>query len=138
MAFPAIAALTAGVLIIMQIILMLSVGLYRGKVNVGVGTGDNLELERKIRRHGNFAENAAMFVVTLALAEGVGANPSILQWLAGLFVAARVAHVLAFTSQLGSHLPGGSIIFPGLRMFGAFGTAIAGIALGVILLLKFV
>ncbi len=69
MAFPAIAALTGGVLIIMQYLLVVWTGAGRGKHQVAIGTGNVQEVEMRVRTHGNLAENAAIFVVALALLE---------------------------------------------------------------------
>ena len=127
MEFPAISAATAGVLLILQILLMLSVGMYRTKVKLGTGYGSDQNLERLGRRHGNLAENAAIFVVTLALLElRVGPTTAVLA-LASIFVAARLAHAVGFSSLAGSHLGEGNKLFVLLRSLGAGLTALTGL-----------
>ncbi|MEM7058036.1 MAG: MAPEG family protein [Pseudomonadota bacterium] len=134
---PEISIIAAAVLILMQMVLMLSVGMHRASVKVGVGFGEDEQLHRKIRRHGNLAENAGVFLIGMALAEISGASTFYLSIVAAVFVAARASHALAFSSTSGSHSPQGSVVFPAMRMFGAFGTAGSGIGLAVILISQF-
>lgn len=131
---PEISIVAAAVLITMQMALMLSVGLHRGAAKIGVGHGDDEHLHRKIRRHANLAENAALFLIALALAELSGASAFYLTIFAALFIIARAAHALAFTSTSGSHSPQGSVLFPALRLIGAFGTIGSGIGVAVLLI----
>jgi hypothetical protein len=136
MEFPVITAATAGVLLIFQQLLMLSVGMYRVKVRRGVGHGEDLQLERLVRRHGNLAENAAVFLVGLGLLElATGSGPVTLGF-AGVFLAARLFHALGFSSLAGSHLAEGSKLFLLLRSSGAILSALAGVALGGYLLAR--
>ena len=132
MEYPVYTALAGGALLILQQILMMSTGIYRGKVKQGVGHGGDQTLERKMRRHGNLAENSAIFLIVLALLELSGAS-QLAFWFAIVFVAARIAHALAFMSIKGSHEPGFSP-FLVLRFLGASTTGLGGIALGAILL----
>lgn len=130
MTVPTTTAMLAAALIIIMMILKLSVGLYRGKVRVGVGTGDDLELERKIRRHGNLSENAALFVATLALAEIIGGAPFVVAGFALVFFAARIFHIIGFASRSGSHGADGFNPFTIMRFAGAMLTALSGLGLG--------
>lgn len=134
MSFPEISAIAAAVLIVMQMGLMLSVGLHRVGAGINIGYGEDQNLERKIRRHGNLAENSALFLIALALAELVGAPTFYLTILAALFVFARASHAVALSSLSGSHKPAGPI-FPALRALGAFGTVGSGIGVAVVLLM---
>lgn len=130
MEFPIIAATTAGLLLIMQQALMLSVGMYRGKVKLGVGYGEDLDMQRLIRRHGNLAENAAIFIATLALLELYVGSGTVVYAFAIAFFAGRISHLLGFSSLSGSHLADGSKLFLFLRAGGAMTTAIVGLATG--------
>ena len=134
MTIPEVSVATAAVLIAMQLGLMLSVGLHRASAKIGVGHGEDEHLHRKIRRHANMAENAALFLIALGLAEMSGASASYLAPIAALFVAARISHALAFTSLSGSHAANGSVVFPALRAAGAFGTIGSGIGLAAVLI----
>lgn len=129
-----VAAQTAGVLLILQIGLMLSAGLHRLRAGVPLGLSGDRHLERKVRRHGNLAENAALFVIALALLEGLQPHSI---WVAGsaiAFVIARLSHAAAFSSLVGSHGAEGSAVFVALRAIGAFGTALSGLSVAVGLL----
>ncbi len=125
MEFPIITAYVAALIGILQFALMMAVGLTRASLKVGFGDGGNEALLVKIRRHGNLAENAPIFVLLLGFLELAGENATWVMYLAGLFVAARIAHALALSGVL-----------PGvLRPFGAFGTLISGVGTAVLLLM---
>ena len=129
MPVPVISATTAAVILALQLVLMITVGMHRVKTQTNIGVGEDPDLERKIRRHGNLAENAAIFLIVLALAELVGGSPSILCWVAIAFVVARISHAIAFSSLTGSHGEGGSQLFILARVIGAFGTFLSGVFL---------
>lgn len=134
MMFPEVSLATAAVLIVMQLGLMMTVGLHRASAKIGVGHGEDEHLHRKIRRHANLAENSALFLVALGLAEISGAPVAYLAPIAAVFVAARVSHAMAFTSLSGSHTSGGSVVFPAMRAMGAFGTVGSGLGLAVVMI----
>ena len=128
MQFPEITATAAAILMILQLFLMLSVGMYRAKAKVGTGYGNDQNLERLGRRHGNLAENAAIFLITLALLELRIGSTAVVFVLATTFVVARLAHAIGFSSLAGSHLSQGSKFFQLMRMLGAGLTAVSGFA----------
>ena len=96
---PVVAALTAGILIIIQMALLYAVVRARRSNRQSLGDGGKGELLRAIRRHGNFAENAAIFVAGFALLELMGASRSEVAVLCAVFVAARVAHVVGLSMK---------------------------------------
>ncbi|MEM7569113.1 MAG: MAPEG family protein [Pseudomonadota bacterium] len=134
MTTPLISAALAAFILVLQVGLMLTVGLHRGKTNVVIGVSDDKDLERKIRRHGNLAENAGLFIAAFAVSELVGGRPVLFLVAAGLFAVARLSHAVSFSSLSGSHLVNGFGLFPAMRMVGAFGTFIAAVLLAVTLL----
>lgn len=137
MELPYTAATVGAILIIMQQALMMNTGIYRGKKLVGVGTGNDKELERKIRRHGNLAENAAIFIVVLALAEGIFGGGMVITAFGTAFVLARISHAIAFNSVAGSHgIDDGPKMYPRFRLVGALLSAFSGIGLGLYLLVQ--
>lgn len=89
MTIPIIAAVAGAVLIILQAILMILVGMHRIRIRINLGTGDDPALERKIRRHGNLAENAALFIVVLALAEMTVVPNNVILIIALVFIVGR-------------------------------------------------
>jgi uncharacterized membrane protein YecN with MAPEG domain len=119
-------AVTAGILIIMQTALMFSVIFARRRNRQSIGDGGHHELLLAIRRHGNFAENAAIFIAGFALLELMGGNRTSLAILCAAFVLGRISHMvgLSMAKTVNPFRAGGVIL-----------TAIVGLALGVRLLL---
>lgn len=135
---PLIAAALAGAILILQQGLMLTVGTRRTTTLVGVGYAGDPNLERLVRRHGNLAENAGIFIVVLALIEILTGSSTVVTTFAGVFLAARIFHAIGFSSLAGSHggdhAAGPKKIFIAARALGATATAILGIAAGAYLL----
>ena len=125
MEFPLITALAAAVLILLQIALMMNTGMARGKAGVGLGDGGNEELLRKIRMHGNLAENAPIFLITFAFLEVLGTGQITMTALAGIFILGRFSHAIGL-----SQTAGGSPF----RAVGALTTLGSGVASGGLLL----
>ncbi|MEP3847607.1 MAG: hypothetical protein ABJM43_19860 [Paracoccaceae bacterium] len=48
------------------------IGLFRGKIGVLRGHGDNAVLEKRIRYHGNLIENAPAIALVLGASESLG------------------------------------------------------------------
>lgn len=113
MTIPIITAYTAALIAVLQVSLMLSVGLNRGKVKIPVGDGGDEALLYKMRRHGNLIENAPIFLILLTFLEISGGSTNVVIGLAVLFVAARLSHAYALSG------PGKPIA---ARGFGAMGT----------------
>ncbi|MFI4934190.1 MAG: MAPEG family protein [Caulobacterales bacterium] len=118
---PVISSITAGVLIILQMALMLAVARLRGPARQSLGDGGNPVLLAAMRRHGNLAENAAMFVAALTLMELMGAARWYVLAVAGVFLAARISHAIGLSLK--------DTVNP-WRIAGAIGTVTAGVALG--------
>jgi uncharacterized membrane protein YecN with MAPEG domain len=91
-----ISAITAGVLIIGQAGLLVAVAQRRRSSRQALGDGD-ATLQRLVRRHGNFAENAAIFVASLALLEMMGAARPFVIGLAALFIVGRLLHAIGLS-----------------------------------------
>ena len=131
---PVFTAVLGGVLLPLQTVLMLTVGRYRATAQRSIGIEGDATLERLVRRHGNLAENAAIFLVALALFELLfGASTFV--WVIGVtFLVARLFHIIGFSNETGSHLvnPNGpNKLFILFRMGGALLTALSTIVLGV-------
>jgi uncharacterized membrane protein YecN with MAPEG domain len=123
---PAISALTAGILITLQMALMAGVALARRRNRQSLGDGGDQGLLRAIRRHGNLAENGALFIAGFTLLELAGGNRLSLQILCAVFVLARISHAVGLSMD--------KTVNP-LRLAGVFGTIGVGVALGVRLVL---
>jgi uncharacterized membrane protein YecN with MAPEG domain len=96
---PWVSALTAGVLLILQTLLMLSAANNRRATRSPGSDGDpnDAHLHRRVRRHGNLAENAAIFVAAFTLLELLGEPQLHMEVICGVFLLARFSHALGFT-----------------------------------------
>ena len=115
MTFPQTTALIAAVIAIFQVLLMLQVGFTRLNSQISLGSGGNEILERKIRVHGNLTENAPIFLLLLALLEGLGMSSTVVGMIGLVFFLVRIAHAYALNYTSGPHP---------LRAVGAFGTVL--------------
>jgi uncharacterized membrane protein YecN with MAPEG domain len=120
-ALPVISAITAGVLIIGQAALLLTVVQRRRSSRQALGDGD-ATLQRLVRRHGNYAENAAIFVASLALLEMMGAARPFVVGLAALFIVGRLLHAIGLSRPNTVNA---------WRIAGVFATIAVGVVMGV-------
>jgi uncharacterized membrane protein YecN with MAPEG domain len=111
--FPYITAATAIFVAVFQMLLLLYTARGRGRYQTGLGEGDSPLLLRRIRMHGNLAENAPLFLILLGLTEISGQWAQLVPWFAIAFVVIRLSHAL------GLRLSSGLSIF---RFVGAVGT----------------
>ncbi len=96
-----ITAIYASLLAILYIVLSYRVAQNRIRLKVGLGTGQNPELERAVRIHGNFAEYVPFALLLLAFLEsGGGAWWAVHLAGAGLLIA-RVSHALGLNQTSG-------------------------------------
>lgn len=120
-ALPVISAITAGLLIVGQMGLMLTTAAHRRATSQALGDGD-ATLQRLVRRHGNYAENAAIFVASLALLEMMGAVRPLVIGLAALFVVGRLLHAIGLSRENTVNV---------WRVAGVLATVTAGVVTGV-------
>lgn len=125
MEFPTITAYVAVILALLQYALMVPVGVARGRSSVSLGDAGDEALLKKIRRHGNLAENAPIFILVLGLLEAHGGNATAVFYIGVVFVVARLAHALSLSG----------VAHGLLRPIGALGTLFGGVAAAVLLLL---
>jgi uncharacterized membrane protein YecN with MAPEG domain len=97
LAFPVVSALTAGVAIIVQMLLLLLAARQRRRARQSLGEGADERLLRALRRHGNYAENAAIFLVCLALAEVMGTGRALIGAVALAFLLGRLLHAIGLS-----------------------------------------
>ena len=135
---PLYSAYLGAFLIILQTVLAGIVGGYRGRNGKGIGHADDIALERKVRRHANLTEYAPIFLIVLALFEIIAGQTTAILSLSVAFAAARIFHVIGFSSSAGSHLvdaDGGRKMFVYARMLGAGSTLLLSIILPIMLVL---
>jgi uncharacterized membrane protein YecN with MAPEG domain len=76
------------------------IGLFRGKIGVLRGHGDNSTLEKRIRFHGNLIENAPAMALVLGASELLGMATWIL-WLAVCaFVLGRIMYFSLYDKEI--------------------------------------
>ena len=114
----------AGAAAILHVWLSMRVSRLRRPLKIGVGDGGNEVLMRRVRAHGNFAENAPIFLVLLGFVElATGGN----LWLWGaalLFILSRIAHAFGMDRPGANLLRVGGISLSWLLLLGLAGYAI--------------
>jgi uncharacterized membrane protein YecN with MAPEG domain len=91
-----VTAVFAGLLALWLMFLQSRVIAFRAARRVALGHGGHEEGLRLIRAHGNAAETVPIFLILLALGEGMGAPGWIVALLGTAFLAGRVLHGLQF------------------------------------------
>ena len=114
--FPAITAATAIVLAVLQMLLVLYTARGRGKYRTGLGEGDNPLLIRRIRMHGNLAENTPLFLILLGLTEASGQWAGLVPLFAVAFIVFRLSHLAGLAISSGANP---------IRFVGVIGTVLA-------------
>ncbi len=116
-----ITALYAALLLAVFVALSALVGRQRGRANVSILHGDDMDLAVAIRRHGNFVEYVPLALVLMALIEANGGNALFLHVVGVLLLACRIAHPFGLQHDKGA---------TPLRAVGAGGTLLLLLALG--------
>jgi hypothetical protein len=96
-----VTALYASLLAIVYVVLSLRVARRRLRFRVGLGTGQNAELEQAIRVHGNFAEYVPFALLLMALFESGGGPAWSVHAAGAALLVARLLHVLGLTRSPG-------------------------------------
>jgi uncharacterized membrane protein YecN with MAPEG domain len=96
---PVITAVLASVLIFIQMALLLGVVILRRRNRQSIGDGGNEQLLVAIRRHGNFAENAGIFLACFALLEILGGGGLGFNILCAAFVLSRISHIIGLSMK---------------------------------------
>jgi len=109
----AAAGFYAGLAMLLTIVLQGLVIRRRMSQRVSLGTGADGMLERLVRIHGNYTENAPFVIVGLVILALQGFAPLTIHMIGGAFIAVRLAHAFGLARTLG--------INPG-RTVGVLGT----------------
>lgn len=96
---PIVSAITAGVLLIIQLVLMVGAIRARFRDQQSLGDGGKPGVLRAVRRHGNFAENAAIFALGFTLLEMLGESRTMMAVLCAAFVVGRLLHAAALSQE---------------------------------------
>ncbi|HLK23585.1 MAG TPA: MAPEG family protein [Caulobacteraceae bacterium] len=119
---PVVSAVTGGILIILQSLFMFAAANQRRQHGPSLGEAQEPDMIRAIRRHGNLAENAGIFVVCAALLEVLGGSRYWVEILCAVFVVARLSHGLGLSMKNPSNA---------FRIAGVILTAVAGLGVGI-------
>lgn len=122
-----VTALYAGLSGLLLLALAARVVARRRGARIGIGTGDDRELERRVRAHGNAVEYLPLGLVLLLVAELAGLGAAWLHAAGVTLVASRVAHAFGLSRSVGTS--------PG-RFVGTLGTWLAILALSLWLLAR--
>jgi uncharacterized membrane protein YecN with MAPEG domain len=114
-----ITAISAAILTFIFVKLAFNVIALRRKNKISIGFGDNQDLARAIRAHGNFSEYSPLALILIACLEINGCWWFVLLPLATMFIAGRVIHALGISKNetefkqriLGMKLTFSSLIF---------------------------
>lgn len=115
----------AGAAALLHIWLSVRVSRLRRPLKIGVGDGGNETLARRMRAHGNYAENMPIMLILLGLIE-LAAGSSLWLWGAAiLFILARIAHAFGMDRPGANPLRVGGIALSWAVLLGMAGYAIA-------------
>lgn len=98
---PKITLLFASLHLLLMLCLVVPVARHRHTQKIGVGTAGDTALERKIRVHGNFIENAPVGLLMLALLELCGLPLAWMWALGSALLLGRVLHAAGFSRRSG-------------------------------------
>ena len=122
-----ITAIYAAILAVMYVGLALAVVRQRFKLRVGLGDGQQPELIKAIRIHGNFAEYVPMLLVIMLIVEQQQAQAWQLHLLGALTLGGRLLHLVGLRKSSGTSIP---------RFFGMIATFCALLCGAAILLIQ--
>jgi uncharacterized membrane protein YecN with MAPEG domain len=122
-----ITGLYAGLCGVLLVILYLRISQRRLTSKIGLGSGGDADLERRIRAHGNFIESVPMALVLLFLFEHAGAEPMYVHAFGIVLVLSRMAHAQGLSKSAGRSIG---------RFYGSIGTVLVVAGLSVSVLVK--
>jgi hypothetical protein len=97
MVMPIIVPAYAAILVLIFVFLSVRVIQMRASAKIGIGAGNNLAMERRIRVHGNFAEYVPLALLLLAFMEMQSQPRWMVHILCIALIAARVVHAIGVT-----------------------------------------
>ncbi len=122
-----ITGLYAGLCGVLLVILYLRISQRRLTSKIGLGSGGDADLERRIRAHGNFIESVPIALVLLFLFEHAGAEPMYVHAFGIVLVLSRMAHAQGLSKSAGRSIG---------RFYGSIGTVLVVAGLSVSVLVK--
>ena len=98
------AALYTGVLIMLAIVLQVRVIRHRGSKKIGIGDGQDKDLARAIRVHGNYVENVPFALAGLVMLALIGAPAIVIHGVGLLMIVGRITHAIGLSQSAGTSL----------------------------------
>jgi uncharacterized membrane protein YecN with MAPEG domain len=92
-----VTGLYAGFLMLLLLVLAGRVSLLRSKLRIGTGHGNDPDLARAIRVHGNAVEWVLPMLLLLLVAELDGASRTFLHFCGLTFIVSRIAHAVGLS-----------------------------------------
>lgn len=77
----------------------------RLSAKVGIGTGENTTLAKRVRIHGNFSEYVPLALILMGCYEINGASALMLHLLGSVLLLARLSHAIGISKTIGSSKP---------------------------------
>ncbi len=118
-------SLYAVILTLMAIVLSNIVSTKRGKANISILHGEDMNLAVWVRRHGNFIEYVPLAIILMGLAEAAGASRLPLHVIGLTLIMSRLAHAAGLDAANAKNP---------LRIIGGVGTQLAMLATAFFLL----
>lgn len=103
-AHVAAAGLYTGLLVLMSIVLQIRVIRLRRSKLIGIGDGQDKELARAIRVHGNFTESMPFGLAGLIMLALIDAQAVLIHGVGAMLVVGRIAHAVGLTQTAGTSL----------------------------------
>lgn len=101
MTMPAITLLFASLLVLLKLVLMARVSLARRSRKVGIGSGGDPLVQRRVRVHANFIEQVPIALLMMALLEMAGLAPAWLWAFGALLLLGRLLHARGLSASAG-------------------------------------
>jgi len=102
MLFPHVTAIYAGLFGLLFLALSIHVVVVRARAGIHHGDGDNVQLNRAIRSHGNFAEYVPFILVITTLIEAHGSPASTIHILLLPLLVSRLMHPIGMRQPVAS------------------------------------
>ncbi|QDH69467.1 MAPEG family protein [Marilutibacter alkalisoli] len=118
---PAVTLFFAALLALLNLVLMVRVSMVRRSSKIGIGSGDDRLLQRRIRVHANFIEQVPLALLLMALLELCGLASIWLWALGAALLAGRILHAIGLSSSAGYSFGrfAGSLLSWGVLLAGA-------------------
>jgi hypothetical protein len=94
---PIIVPTYASILVLIFVVLSARVIQMRASAKIGIGTGNDPAMERRIRVHGNFAEYVPLALLLLTFMEMLHMSRYLIHVLCIVLIVARVVHAIGVT-----------------------------------------